>query len=247
VIRVAAVGDIHLNATNRGRLRPHLEGWSERADVLLVAGDVTCLGTVDEAAVVAAVLAVAVDEVPVLAVLGNHDHHSDEEVAVAGVLGRAGVRVLEGDAECVEVDGVRVGIAGTKGFGGGFVGASASEFGEASFKAFAREGRLVGERLRDTLLTLSADVRLVLLHYSPIAATLEGERPEIHAFLGSHFLGDAVDEAGADLVVHGHAHAGVEEGITPGGVPVRNVAQPVLARPLAIYGVEPGRPVTTLA
>jgi Icc-related predicted phosphoesterase len=247
VIRVAAVGDIHLNATNRGRLRPHLEGLSERADVLLVAGDVTCLGTVDEAAVVAEELAVAVDEVPVLAVLGNHDHHSDEEVAVAGVLGRAGVRVLEGDAECVEVDGVRVGIAGTKGFGGGFVGASASEFGEASFKAFAREGRLVGERLRDTLLTLSADVRLVLLHYSPIAATLEGERPEIHAFLGSHFLGDAVDEAGADLVVHGHAHAGCEDGTTTAGVAVRNVAQPVLRRPLAIYGVEPGRPVTTLA
>jgi Icc-related predicted phosphoesterase len=247
-IRVAAVGDIHLNATNHGRLRPHLDGLAERADLLLIAGDVTCLGTVAEAEVVAEELAVAVDEVPVLAVLGNHDHHSDEEVAVAGVLGRAGVRVLEGDADCVEVDGVRVGIAGTKGFGGGFVGASASEFGEAAFKAFAREGRLVGERLRGALLSMAADVRLVLLHYSPIAATLEGERPEIHAFLGSHFLGDAVDEAGADLVVHGHAHAGREEGTTTGGVAVRNVAQPVLGRPLAIYAVDPARrSVTTLA
>lgn len=246
-VRVAAVGDIHLNAANRGRLRPHLEGLADRADLLLVAGDVTCLGTVAEAEVVADELAVAVGELPVLAVLGNHDHHSDAEVAVAGVLGRAGVRVLEGDADSVEVDGVRIGVAGTKGFGGGFVGVSASEFGEAPFKAFAREGRLVGERLRDALLTMSADVRLVLLHYSPIAATLEGERPEIHAFLGSHFLGDAVDEAGADLVVHGHAHAGCETGETTGGVAVRNVAQPVLGRPLAVYSVEPGRPVTTLA
>jgi Icc-related predicted phosphoesterase len=168
-------------------------------------------------------------------------------VSVAGALGQAGVRVLEGDADCVDVGGVRVGVAGTKGFAGGFAGASMSEFGEASFKAFAREGRLVGERLRGALLTMSADVRLVLLHYSPIAATLEGERPEIHAFLGSHFLGDAVDEAGADLVVHGHAHAGCEDGTTTAGVAVRNVAQPVLRRPLAIYGVEPGRPVTSLA
>ena len=249
MIRVAAVGDIHLNASNRGRLRPHLEGLAERADLLLVAGDLTCLGTVSEAEVVAEELAVAVAEVPVLAVLGNHDHHSDEEVAVAGVLGRAGVRVLEGDAECVEVDGVRVGVAGSKGFGGGFVGSSASEFGESEFKAFARHGRLAGQRLQDALMTMAADVRLVLLHYAPIPETLEGERPEIFAFLGSHHLADAVDAAGADLVVHGHAHAGCETGATPAGTPVRNVAQPVLGRPLAIYGVDADRKsaVTTLA
>lgn len=244
MIRVAAVGDIHLNATNRGRLRPSLEGLSSRADLLLVAGDLTCLGTMAEAEVVAEELAAA--DVPVLAVLGNHDHHSDEEVAVAGVLGRVGVRVLEGDAEHVDVDGLRVGVAGMKGFGGGFVGASASEFGEAEFKAFARHGRLAGARLRDALLSMSADVRIVLLHYAPIAATLEGERLEIFPFLGSHYLGDAVDEAGADLVLHGHAHAGCEAGTTPGGVAVRNVAQAVLGRPLAIYGIDVGHGVTTL-
>jgi Icc-related predicted phosphoesterase len=246
VIRVAAVGDIHLNATNRGRLRPHLEDLRERADVLLVAGDVTCLGTADEAEVVADELAGVAGRMPTFAVLGNHDHHSAEQVAVAGALGRAGVRVLEGDADCVEVAGVRVGVAGTKGFGGGFVGASASEFGEEEFKAFARHGRIVAGRLRGALQTLVADVRLVVLHYSPIPQTLEGERPEIHAFLGSHHLADVVDEAGADLVVHGHAHAGTEVGVTPGGVPVRNVAQPVLGRPIAVYGVEPGRELTTL-
>lgn len=246
MIRVAAVGDIHLNASNRGRLQPHLEGLADRADLLLLAGDLTCLGNDAEAEVVAEELAPAVAELPVFAVLGNHDHESNEEVAVAGILGRAGIRVLEGDAECVDVGGARVGIAGGKGFGGGFVGASASEFGEPEFKAFARHGRLAGERLRDALRTVSADARLVLLHYSPIAETLEGERPELYPFLGSHHLADAIDEVGVDLVLHGHAHAGCETGRTPGGAEVRNVAQPVLGRALAIYGVEPGRSVTTL-
>lgn len=247
MIRVAAVGDIHLNTSNRGRLAPHLEALEESADLLLVAGDVTCLGTAAEAEVVASELAPVAARLPVLAVLGNHDLHGDEAVAVAGVLGGAGIRVLEGDADVVEVGDLQVGVAGTKGFGGGFVGNSASEFGEPEFKAFARHGREVAERLRGALQSMAADVKLALLHYSPIAATLEGERPEIFAFLGSHHLADAVDEAGADLVVHGHAHAGCEAGETPGGVAVRNVAQPVLRRPLAIYGVEPGRPVVTLA
>lgn len=247
MIRVAAVGDIHLNASNRGRLRPHLEAVGSRADLLLLAGDLTCLGNAAEAEVVAEELAPAVDQLPVFAVLGNHDYESDEEVAVAGILGRAGIRVLEGDADSLDVAGVRVAVAGGKGFGGGFVGASAGEFGEPEFKAFARQGRLAGERLRSSLRTLSADATFVLLHYSPIAATLEGERPELYPFLGSHHLADAVDEAGVDLVVHGHAHAGCETGTTPGGAAVRNVAQPVLGRPYAVYGVEPGRPVTTLA
>lgn len=247
MIRVAAVGDIHLNATNRGRLRTQLEGLGARADVLLLAGDLTCVGNDTEAEVVAEELAPALAELPVFAVLGNHDYESDEEVAVAGILGRAGVRVLEGAADSLDVDGVRVGIAGGKGFGGGFVGASAGEFGEPEFKAFAREGRLAGERLRSSLRAVSADLLLVLLHYAPIAETLEGERRELYPFLGSHHLADAVDDVGAALVVHGHAHAGCESGTTPGGAAVRNVAQPVLGRPFAIYGVDAAGPVVTLA
>jgi Icc-related predicted phosphoesterase len=235
VIRVAAVGDVHLSASSRGRLRPHLDGLAERADVLLLAGDLTCLGTVAEAEAVAE----EVEDlaVPVVAVLGNHDYQSDGEVAVAGILGRAGVHVLEGEAMCVDVGGVRVGIAGTKGFGGGFAGACGSDFGEPQMKAFIRHTASVAARLRDSLLSVGADVRVALLHYAPVADTLSGERLEIYPFLGSHLIGDAFDDAGADLVVHGHAHAGTEEGSTPGGVPVRNVAQPVLGRPLAIYGV----------
>lgn len=247
MIRVAAVGDIHLSAANRGRLAPHLAELERSADLLLLAGDVTCLGTAAEAEVVAEELAPIAERLPVLAVLGNHDLHGDESVAVAGLLGGAGIRVLEGDADTVDVGDLQVGVAGTKGFAGGFVGNSASEFGEPEFKAFARHGREAGDRLRSALQSLAADVKIALLHYAPIAETLAGERPEIFAFLGSHHLGDAVDEAGAHLVVHGHAHAGCETGETPGGVAVRNVAQPVLRRPFAVYGVEPGRPVVTLA
>ena len=247
MIRVAAMGDIHLSSATRGRLAPQLADLPSSADLLLVAGDVTCLGTAAEAEVVAEELSGVTSSLPVLAVLGNHDFHSDESVAVAGVLGRAGVRVLEGDGDCVPVGDVLVGVAGAKGFGGGFVGNAASEFGEPEFKAFARHGRDVADRLRDVLQSMAADVKLALLHYAPVAATLAGERPEIFPFLGSHHLADAVDSAGADLVVHGHAHAGVEEGSTPGGVPVRNVAQAVLGRPYAVYGVEPGGGVTTLA
>ena len=246
-MRVAAVGDIHLNAATRGRLAPDLAHLPSTADLLLVAGDVTCLGTAAEAEVVAEELAAVAAEVPVVAVLGNHDFHSDESVAVAGILGGAGVRVLEGDSAVIDVGGVRVGVAGAKGFGGGFVGTSASEFGEPEFKAFARHGKDVADRLRDVLQSMAADVKLALLHYAPIAETLEGERAEIFPFLGSHHLADAVDEAGAHLVVHGHAHAGVESGTTPGGVAVRNVAQAVLGRPFAVYGVSAGGgSVTTL-
>ena len=234
MIRVAAVGDLHLNASNRGRLAPQLDELPSRADVLLLAGDLTCLGTAAEADVVAEELSVVASRLPVLAVLGNHDFHADESVAVAGILGRAGVRVLEGDADCVDVDGVRVGVAGTKGFGGGFVGNSASEFGEPEFKAFARHGKDVADRLRDALQSMAVDVKLALLHYAPIAETLHGERPEIFPFLGSHHLADAVDEAGADLVVHGHAHAGTFEGRL-GDVPVFNVSVPVMKRDFWVF------------
>ena len=247
MIRVAAVGDIHLSPSNRGRLAPQLVDLERSADLLLLAGDLTCLGTASEAEVVAEELAPVAERLPVLAVLGNHDLHGDESVADASLLGGAGVRVLEGDAETVDIGDLQVGVAGAKGFGGGFIGNAASDFGEPEFKAFARHGKEVADRLRTALQSLAADLKLALLHYAPIAETLEGERPEIFAFLGSHHLADAVDDAGADLVLHGHAHAGREAGETPGGVPVRNVAQPVLRRPFAIYGVEPGQPVVTLA
>jgi Icc-related predicted phosphoesterase len=233
-VRVAAGGDVHVGVESAGHLRPHFEHVAERADVLLLAGDLTRVGHPDEAAVLA-------DElrdlpVPVLAVLGNHDHHADAADQVVKELDHAGVRVLEGgETAMLDVHGTRVGVAGAKGFGGGFAGACGSEFGEPEMKAYMAHTREIAAGLEAGLGRLDADVRIALLHYAPVEATLQGERLEIYPFLGSYLLAEAVDRAGADLVVHGHAHGGTERGVTPGGVPVRNVAQPVLKRAYAVY------------
>ncbi|MFJ9825049.1 metallophosphoesterase [Streptomyces sp. NPDC101160] len=236
VVRVAAVGDVHLGQDCRGLLRPALSVLPECADLLLLAGDLTRHGTAEEAAVV--VEEVRDAGVPVVAVLGNHDYHSGQEAEVSQVLRDGGVSVLEGDAVVVKVAEHKVGVAGTKGFCGGFVGASASEFGEPEMKAFVRTSRLSAERLAAALAELSADscaVRIALTHFSPVPDTLAGEPLGIYPFLGSYLLAEAIDSAGADLAVHGHAHLGTEHGITAGGVRVRNVAQPVIRRAFALY------------
>ncbi|WP_223831169.1 metallophosphoesterase family protein [Streptomyces venezuelae] len=236
VVRVAAVGDIHLGTDSRGLLRPSFATLPLCADVLLLAGDLTRHGTVAEAQVVA-------DEVrdlgvPVVAVLGNHDYHDERETDVAHALADAGVTVLEGESVVLPVDGGRVGIAGAKGFCGGFAGRSAGEFGEREMKEFVRTARQAAEGLHQALAELSADgcgVRIALTHYAPVPDTLAGEPVEIQPFLGSYLLAEAIDDGGADLAVHGHAHLGTEHGMTAGGVRVRNVAQPVIGRAFALY------------
>lgn len=238
MIRVAAVGDVHVGAECAGRLAPHFAHVAEHADLLLLAGDLTRCGEPAEAEVLAGELAGV--GVPTVAVLGNHDLHADQAGEVVAVLERVGVQVLDGTATVLDVDGVTVGIAGTKGFGGGFPGASGTEFGEPEMKAFMRHSREVAAGLHDALATLATDVRIALLHYSPVEETLRGERLEIYPFLGCWLLAEAIDEAGCDVAFHGHAHHGTERGVTPGGTRVRNVAQPVLARPYRVYGVEPG-------
>jgi Icc-related predicted phosphoesterase len=168
-------------------------------------------------------------------VLGNHDFESDRVEALVKLLDDAGVRVLEGDAAVVEVGGETLGVAGTKGFGGGFAGACGSDFGEPEMKAFVRHTRALADDLHRALASLRVDVRVALTHFAPVKDTLVGERPEIYPFLGSYLLGEAIDAAGADLIVHGHAHNGIEKGVTPGGIPVRNVALPVLKTAYAVY------------
>ncbi|MFQ6142467.1 metallophosphoesterase family protein [Streptomyces seoulensis] len=248
MIRIAAVGDIHMAPETRGTLRPAFETLPELADVLLLAGDLTRHGTPQEARVVA-------DEirdlgVPVVAVLGNHDHHDDRPEEVAAVLEDAGAQVLEGRGVVVRCGDARVGVAGTKGFGGGFVGRCAGEFGEPLMKEFVRYSRRCADGLRTSLEQLAeeeCDVRIALTHYSPVPETLAGEPLEIYPFLGSYLLAEAVDTAGADLAVHGHAHAGTENGMTNGGVRVRNVAQPVIGRAFHIYHVHERQPVPATA
>ncbi|HEX5535282.1 MAG TPA: metallophosphoesterase [Actinomycetales bacterium] len=236
MISVAAVGDVHLAPDIAGRHREGLKDVAERADVLLLAGDLTQHGTLDEAAVVA-------DEyrdlgVPVVTVLGNHDYHSDREQEIAAVLRDAGMVVLEADGVVLETPGGSLGVAGVKGFGLGFAGRCGSDFGEPEMKAFARHGRRSGEDLAAALGKVQgADVVLALTHYAPCDQTLIGEPPEIWPFLGNYTLGEAIDRAGANLAIHGHAHAGTEMGLTDGGTRVRNVAQPVIRAAYALYEV----------
>jgi Icc-related predicted phosphoesterase len=237
VIRIAAVADLHFGPDSAGTYRPHLDRIADRADVFLIAGDLTRLGEPEEARVLADELRDLA--IPTVAVLGNHDHHANREDEVRSIVESAGVQVLEGEATVLEIAGTRLGIAGAKGFGGGFAGVSASEFGEREMKAFIQHTMEVADRLEAALRSLDADRRVVLVHYSPVKETLDGEPPEIHAFLGSYLLAEAVDRAGADLVLHGHAHRGTGSGATPGGIPVRNVAWPVIGEAYALFRLEP--------
>ncbi|HEV3472741.1 MAG TPA: metallophosphoesterase [Actinomycetota bacterium] len=233
MIRIAAIGDVHFAEDARGTMRPLLEKLPEVADIFLIAGDITRHGLADEAQVFA-------DEIeglgiPMACVLGNHDHHAGQQDAIARIMTSAGVEVLEGSAKTYEIGGGRLGVVGAKGFGGGFAGACGSEFGEVEMKAFVRHTREIAERLSKVLSATEADHKVALLHYSPIEQTLRGERLEIYPFMGSYLLAEAIDSAGADLVIHGHSHGGSERGITARGIQVRNVAQPMLQTPYVTY------------
>jgi Icc-related predicted phosphoesterase len=233
VIRVAAVADLHVAEDSAAAWREALAPVSSEADALLLGGDLTRTGSPEEAKAVA--FALEPVRIPVLAVLGNHDHHADRVAELCSILAGGGIRVLEGAAAVVRIGDARLGVAGSKGFGGGFENACASDFGEPEMKAFIRHTSMLADRLQRALQELRSEVRIALVHYSPVPATLQGERPEIYPFLGSHLLARAIDVAGADLVVHGHAHAGSEKGVTPGGVPVRNVAQPVIRSAYRVF------------
>ena len=235
MIRIAAVGDIHVGEESVDVFGPHPEALADEADVLLLAGDLTRRGKRSEAEVLAGEL-LRTGGVPTIAVLGNHDYETDAAADVIAVLADVGVTVLEGTAQIVETSGGRLGVAGTKGFGGGFQGASGSEFGEPEMKAFIAHTRTLASGLTTALGSLNGvSARVALLHYSPVESTLQGERLEIYPFLGSYLLAEAVDLGGALLALHGHAHRGTEKGLTPGGTLVRNVAQPVLRRPYGLY------------
>jgi Icc-related predicted phosphoesterase len=224
---------VHYDHRSAGRISKFLQSLEGAADLLLLAGDLTQVGTTDEISVLAADLRHS--PVPTIAVLGNHDFHSNEEERVIEILNHAGVTVLEQTSTTISINAQSVGIFGMKGFGGGFIGACASDFGEREMKAFIRTTKNQSDVMRKHLLTMETDYRVVLLHYSPCEETLLGERKEIYPFLGSYLLAEALDEGGADIVFHGHAHHGVERGATPGGIPVRNVALPVIRHAFNIY------------
>ena len=238
MIRIAATADVHYGAGGHGSLHDHLKAVERDADLLLIAGDLTQHGRLDEAARLAGDLAQL--SIPVAAVLGNHDHQSDLESEVAATIAASGVSVLDRDCICLETPAGVVGVAGLKGFGGGFAGACVTDFGERETKAFAQTGLAAARDLARALEGLPASglaARVALVHYSPIEATLVGEPAQLWPFLGSYLLAEAIDRAGADVAFHGHAHAGSPSGRTPKGVPVHNVAQPVTRNPYVVFEI----------
>lgn len=230
---MAAVGDLHYGKRSREQIREHFKTLHESADVFLIAGDLTQAGTHEEASALCRDLEQV--KVPTFAVLGNHDYHSDQEHEIRDALEKVGVTALEGNASTLKIGSHSVGIVGLKGFGGGFGGACCTEFGEPETKQFARHASRQAGILRRALADLDTDYTFVLLHYSPVEGTLLGEKKEIYPFLGSYLLAESIDQHPVTCVFHGHAHLGTEKGQTPGGVPVRNVAQAVIRHAFKIY------------
>jgi len=223
-VRIAATADVHARVGDLGRLRAMTEGAARDADVLVIGGDLTNLGRPEQAGV----LIEALDRcpIPVVATLGNHDYESGDAAGISRLFEEFGIYLLDRSSDVI--DGV--GFSGVKGFCGGFDRNLANAFGEDLFKAWVNEGRLDADALESELRSLETERRVAVLHYAPIRATVEGESPEIHAFLGTSHLARALDEGGATIAFHGHAHAGSFEGRTPGAVPVYNISVPVLAK-----------------
>ena len=222
-IRIATVADVHYSTTSQGMLQPLFAQINERADVLVLAGDLTDYGLADEARVLARDLTTSVT-IPVVAVLGNHDFESGEEAEVRQILMDAGVHVLDGDS--VEILGV--GFAGVKGFAGGFGRGALGPWGEPAVKQFVQEALNEALKLESALARLKTKHRIAVLHYAPIRETVEGEPPEIFPWLGSSRLEEPLSRFEVSAVVHGHAHKGAPEGKTSTGIPVYNVAIQVL-------------------
>ncbi|MDB5297437.1 MAG: Metallophosphoesterase [Phycisphaerales bacterium] len=224
-VRIAAVGDVHCAADGRGTLKPLFQRIAAAADVLVLCGDLTDYGLPEEAHVLAGELAAA--KLPTLAVMGNHEFHSNQQDEVRKVLeGQAGVTFIDGDAK--EVCGI--GFAGAKGFGGGFGRGTLGAWGEPAVKAFVQEAIDEAMKLEAALARLRTPRRIAVLHYAPIKATVEGEPVEIFPWLGCSRLEEPINRYPVAAVVHGHAHNGTPEGRTGGGVPVYNVALPLMRK-----------------
>jgi Icc-related predicted phosphoesterase len=223
-VRIAAIADLHCTKTSHGAFQQVFASIKESADLLLIAGDLTDYGLPEEAQILGRELAVL--RMPIVAVLGNHDAESGREAEVSHVLAEAGVTVLDGDAR--EIAGV--GIAGIKGFGGGFGKRALAPWGEGIVKQFVREAVDEALKLEKALARLRTKQIVALMHYSPVQQTVDGEPLEIYPFLGSSRLEEPINRYPVSLVFHGHAHRGQTDGATSSGVPVYNVSMPLLTR-----------------
>jgi Icc-related predicted phosphoesterase len=232
-IRVAAAGDIHCSEQNRDAVATAFGALAGEVDLVLLAGDLTTHGEPEQAKVLAD--AVTAFDVPVVAVLGNHDLHAGRRDELGEVVTGAGIELLDRSHGTYDVEGCQVGVAGAKGFVGGFRGLGLPDFGEPSLRAIYAETTAEVEALSAGLHEIAlCPFRIALLHYAPVAETLQGEPPEIWTFLGSDRLAAPILEHRPDLVLHGHAHAGRLEAELD-GVPVYNVSVPVMGQDFWIF------------
>jgi len=222
---LAAVGDLHCREDHHGRFRQLVKQVNATADLLVLCGDLTDRGMLEEGRVLAEELSAL--RVPCAAVLGNHDYEHGQVKEICGELAKVGVRILDGDHFIFEKV---LGIAGVKGFGGGYGNATLQAFGEPQTKGFVQEAVTESLKLEAALSHLDTPRKIIIMHYAPIPETLEGENIEIRPFLGTSRLAMPIDHYGAEAVFHGHAHHGALHGKTKSGIPVFNVAMPLLAR-----------------
>jgi uncharacterized protein len=232
-IRVAAAGDIHCDGGSSAAVREAFAALEGNADLVLLAGDLTTHGEPEQAAVLAD--ACRDLTLPVAAVLGNHDHHAGRHGELAAVLSEAGIDVVDRGHAIYSIGGSQVGIAGAKGFVGGFHGLGLPDFGERELRAIYAETGAETEALARGLSAIAVcPFRIALLHYAPLSGTLRGEPTEIWTFLGSDRLAAPLLEHRPDLVLHGHAHAGAFEASLD-GIPVHNVSVPVIGRDFWVF------------
>lgn len=235
-LRIAAAGDMHCSESRRGEIGRSVAALNGVADVVLLAGDLTTHGEPEQGKVLAD--ACAALEVPVYAVLGNHDWHANRRDELVAVLESGGIRVLDRTWHICEPGGVQVGIVGLKGFVGGFPGSHLSDFGEPLLREVYHETtldvRALDQGLREVAM---CPARIVLLHYSPSEETIAGEPSGIWGYLGTDRLAPPIAEHEPDLVLHGHAHAGTFGGAI-GKVPVYNVSVPVIGRDFWLFELD---------
>jgi Icc-related predicted phosphoesterase len=236
MLRIAAAGDVHCDQAHREQAREAFAGLAGKVDLVLLAGDLTTHGEPEQGAVLAD--ACAQLDMPVFAVLGNHDWHVNRRDELVAALSEGGVRVLDRDWVTCETAGVEVGIVGVKGFVGGFPGSHLPDFGEPSLRAIYRETQQEVDALDQGLREIAlCPTRIVLLHYAPSEATIVGEPPGIWGYLGTDRLAAPIAEHEPDLVLHGHAHSGTFEGAI-GEIPVYNVSVPVMGRDFWLFEMD---------
>src|ERR1044071_7080803 len=236
MIRIAAAADIHASDVSAERVERAFADLAGESDVVLLAGALTPSGEPGKAEVLAA--ACRLLDVPIFAVLGNHDHHAQRIDELEEVLGDAGVRLLDRECATCEGEELELGIVGTKGFVGGFPGSALPDFGEPLLRRVYAETSAEAEAIAHGLQEIAhCALRIVLLHYSPTSDTLHGEPEGIWTYLGCDRLATPIAEYRPDVVLHGHAHGGSFEGAI-GTTPVYNVAVHVTGRDFYVFELE---------